>query len=251
MLPAPVAEGASPGALGRIAESSTERLAALKQHATTTYYRAVGPTPLAAARPWHGRRRDRKLHRDRRRGGDVLRRAGRRSARRREEIDRLRAGGDRAAAGRTGIDGDGADLHPNETPVVEDPHASSKTEPQPATSRSRRRNPSRRHPRTASSSPRRAMRRAKADRKKPMKRRKRRRSKARSRRRLPPSRARSLEAHDATGYVSVALENFVTHGMKWRRACDPRGSAPRASHGERPSCRSRGAGGAVRVHPRT
>lgn len=62
MLPAPVAEGASPGVLGRIAESSTERLAALKQHvldggaqikqhATTTYYRAVDPTPLAAARP--------------------------------------------------------------------------------------------------------------------------------------------------------------------------------------------------------
>lgn len=61
MLPAPVAEGASPGVLGRIAESSTERLAALKQHvldggaqlkqhATTTYYRAVDPTPFAAAR---------------------------------------------------------------------------------------------------------------------------------------------------------------------------------------------------------
>src|SRR5215207_10219098 len=62
MLPAPVAEGASPGVLGRIAESSTERLASLKQHvldggaqvkqhATSTYYRAVDPTPLAAARP--------------------------------------------------------------------------------------------------------------------------------------------------------------------------------------------------------
>lgn len=62
MLPAPVAEGASPGVLGRIAESSTDRLAALKQHvldggaqikqhATASYYRAVDPTPLAAARP--------------------------------------------------------------------------------------------------------------------------------------------------------------------------------------------------------
>jgi len=62
VLPAPVAEGSSPGVLGRIAESSAERLAALKQHvldggaqlkqqATATYYRAVDPTPLAAARP--------------------------------------------------------------------------------------------------------------------------------------------------------------------------------------------------------
>lgn len=62
VLPAPVVEGASPGVLGRIAESSTERLAAIKQHlldggaqvkqhATTLYGRAVDPTPLAAARP--------------------------------------------------------------------------------------------------------------------------------------------------------------------------------------------------------
>ncbi|MGN6257156.1 MAG: sigma-70 family RNA polymerase sigma factor [Solirubrobacterales bacterium] len=58
----PAAEGASPGVVRRIADSAGEKLSALKQHvldggaqvkqhATTTYYRAVDPTPLAAARP--------------------------------------------------------------------------------------------------------------------------------------------------------------------------------------------------------
>lgn len=28
---------------------------------------------------------------------------------------------------------------------------------------------------------------------------------------------------DEAGYVSAAFENFATRGMKWRRACDPRG----------------------------
>jgi hypothetical protein len=62
MLLAPVTEGASPGVVGRIAESTGEKLTALKQyvldggaqvkqHATATYYRAVDPSPLAAARP--------------------------------------------------------------------------------------------------------------------------------------------------------------------------------------------------------
>jgi len=61
MLPAPVVEGASPGLLGRIAHASSERLAAIKQQIldggaqiqqqATTTYRAVDPTPLAAARP--------------------------------------------------------------------------------------------------------------------------------------------------------------------------------------------------------
>jgi DNA-directed RNA polymerase specialized sigma24 family protein len=62
MLPAPVAEGASPGVLGRLAHKTTDGLSSLKQHvldggaqikqhAATTYYRAVDPTPLAAARP--------------------------------------------------------------------------------------------------------------------------------------------------------------------------------------------------------
>lgn len=62
MLPAPVAEGASPGVVRRIADSAGEKLSALKQHvldgsaqvkqhAASTYYRAVDPTPLAAARP--------------------------------------------------------------------------------------------------------------------------------------------------------------------------------------------------------
>lgn len=61
MLPAPVAEGASPGLLGKIAHASTERIAALKQQVldggaqvkqqAATTYRAVDPTPLAAARP--------------------------------------------------------------------------------------------------------------------------------------------------------------------------------------------------------
>jgi RNA polymerase sigma factor (sigma-70 family) len=62
MLPAPVAEGVSPGVLERLAHRSAEGLSSLKQHvldggtqikqhATTSYYRAVDPTPLAAARP--------------------------------------------------------------------------------------------------------------------------------------------------------------------------------------------------------
>ncbi|HSS43034.1 MAG TPA: sigma-70 family RNA polymerase sigma factor [Solirubrobacterales bacterium] len=61
MLP-PVAEGASPGVVRRVAGSAGEKLSVLKQqvldggaqvkqHATATYYRAVDPTPLAAARP--------------------------------------------------------------------------------------------------------------------------------------------------------------------------------------------------------
>jgi RNA polymerase sigma factor (sigma-70 family) len=62
MLPAPVAEGVSPGVLERLAQKSADGFSSLKQHvldggaqikqhATTTYYRAVDPTPLAAARP--------------------------------------------------------------------------------------------------------------------------------------------------------------------------------------------------------
>lgn len=62
MLPVPVAEGASPGILERLAQKSAgafsslkqhvlDNAAQLKQHASTTYYRAVDPTPLAAARP--------------------------------------------------------------------------------------------------------------------------------------------------------------------------------------------------------
>ncbi len=62
MLPAPVAEGASPGVLERLAQKSADGFSSLKQHvldsgvqikqhAATTYYRAVDPTPLAAARP--------------------------------------------------------------------------------------------------------------------------------------------------------------------------------------------------------
>jgi RNA polymerase sigma factor (sigma-70 family) len=62
MLPAPVAEGASPGVLERLAQKSVDAssslkqyvldgAAQLKQHASTTYYRAVDPTPLAAVRP--------------------------------------------------------------------------------------------------------------------------------------------------------------------------------------------------------
>lgn len=58
----PAAEGASPGVVRRIADSAGEKLAALKQHvldggaqvkqhAASTYYRAVDPTPVAAARP--------------------------------------------------------------------------------------------------------------------------------------------------------------------------------------------------------
>lgn len=62
MLPAPVAEGVSPGVLERLAQKSADGFSSLKQHvldsgaqikqhAATTYYRAVDPTPLAAARP--------------------------------------------------------------------------------------------------------------------------------------------------------------------------------------------------------
>lgn len=62
MLPAPVAEGVSPGVLERLTHKSAEGFsllkqhvldggAQIKQHATTSYYRAVDPTPLAAARP--------------------------------------------------------------------------------------------------------------------------------------------------------------------------------------------------------
>lgn len=62
MLPGPVAEGANPGAVRQIADSAAEKLSGLKQHvleggaqvkqhATSAYYRAVDPTPLAAARP--------------------------------------------------------------------------------------------------------------------------------------------------------------------------------------------------------
>jgi RNA polymerase sigma factor (sigma-70 family) len=62
MLPAPVAEGASPGVVERAIHRSTEGLSSLKQqivdgvtqvkqHATTAYYRAADPTPLAGARP--------------------------------------------------------------------------------------------------------------------------------------------------------------------------------------------------------
>ena len=62
MLPAPIAEGASPGVLERLAQKSAgtfsslkqhvlDSAAQVKQHATTTYYRAVDPMPLAAARP--------------------------------------------------------------------------------------------------------------------------------------------------------------------------------------------------------
>jgi RNA polymerase sigma factor (sigma-70 family) len=58
----PTAEGASPGVVRHFAEASGEKLSAIKQHvldggaqvkqhATATYYRAVDPTPLAAARP--------------------------------------------------------------------------------------------------------------------------------------------------------------------------------------------------------
>jgi RNA polymerase sigma factor (sigma-70 family) len=62
MLPAPVAEGVSPGIMERLAQKSADGFSSLKQHvldsgaqikqqAATTYYRAVDPTPLAAARP--------------------------------------------------------------------------------------------------------------------------------------------------------------------------------------------------------
>lgn len=62
ILPAPVAEGASPGLLERAAQKTADGLSSakqqildggsqLKQQASATYYRAVDPTPLAAARP--------------------------------------------------------------------------------------------------------------------------------------------------------------------------------------------------------
>lgn len=62
MLPAPVAEGASPGVVERAIHRSAEGLSSLKQqiidggaqakqHLAASYYRAVDPTPLAAARP--------------------------------------------------------------------------------------------------------------------------------------------------------------------------------------------------------
>ncbi|MGN6586104.1 MAG: RNA polymerase sigma factor [Solirubrobacterales bacterium] len=58
----PAAEGASPGMVRHLADSAGEKLSALKQHvldsgaqvkqhASAAYYRAVDPTPLAAARP--------------------------------------------------------------------------------------------------------------------------------------------------------------------------------------------------------
>lgn len=61
-LPAAAAEAASPGVLGRLAHRTAEALSAakqqlaggaaqLKQQAPSTYYRALDPTPLAAARP--------------------------------------------------------------------------------------------------------------------------------------------------------------------------------------------------------
>lgn len=62
MLPVPAAEVASPGVVRQVADSAGEKLATLKQHVldggaqvkqhvSATYYRAVDPTPLAAARP--------------------------------------------------------------------------------------------------------------------------------------------------------------------------------------------------------
>jgi len=61
-VPAPAVEGASPGLLERVAQKTSDGIASvkqqildggaqLKQQATTSYYRAVDPTPLAAARP--------------------------------------------------------------------------------------------------------------------------------------------------------------------------------------------------------
>lgn len=62
MLPAPVAEGASPGVVRSFADSAGEKVAAVKQHvldggaqlkqqAIATSSRAVDPTPIAGARP--------------------------------------------------------------------------------------------------------------------------------------------------------------------------------------------------------
>ena len=62
MLPVPAAEGASPGLVERVLHKSAEGLSSIKQHVVdgsaqakqqvaAGYYRAVDPTPLAAARP--------------------------------------------------------------------------------------------------------------------------------------------------------------------------------------------------------
>lgn len=62
MLPVPAAEGASPGLVERALHKSSDALSSLKQHivdgsaqakqqAAASSYRAVDPTPLAAARP--------------------------------------------------------------------------------------------------------------------------------------------------------------------------------------------------------
>jgi RNA polymerase sigma factor (sigma-70 family) len=62
MLPAPVAEGASPGVVRQIADAAGDKIsslkqhvleggAQLKQHAAATSSRAVDPTPVAGARP--------------------------------------------------------------------------------------------------------------------------------------------------------------------------------------------------------
>ena len=183
MLPAPVAEGASPGVLGRIAESSTERLASLqaadprrRRPAQTARDDDLLPRRRsdAAGRrsARHRRRRDRELHRDRRRRGDYCVEQG---------VDPLGAAKgliasapERAracdAAGRTGIDG--ADLHAGRTRrKSKNPRRRRPRNPRRSQSRKRSRSPSHRRPRTALSPSRRPMRRAKADRKKPMKRR--------------------------------------------------------------------------------
>lgn len=62
ILPVPAAEGASPGFVERLVHKSAEGLSSIKQHivdggaqakqqVAAGYYRAVDPTPLAAARP--------------------------------------------------------------------------------------------------------------------------------------------------------------------------------------------------------
>ncbi|HXS34312.1 MAG TPA: sigma-70 family RNA polymerase sigma factor [Solirubrobacterales bacterium] len=62
ILPVPAAEGASPGFVERVLHKSAEGLSSIKQHivdggaqakqqVAAGYYRAVDPTPLAAARP--------------------------------------------------------------------------------------------------------------------------------------------------------------------------------------------------------
>lgn len=61
-LPASVADAAGPGfveraaqksldALGSLKQQAVDAVAQAKQHAATTYYRAVDPTPFAGARP--------------------------------------------------------------------------------------------------------------------------------------------------------------------------------------------------------